>query len=289
MEKIAVMLLLLGVILAPFCRADGLSPPVVLTCPQKISQGDLGLIRIRAGEGETLRVMWQKQPVPLHTGRNTREYVGILSVDLRATPGIYKARVQIADFPEIHVVKIGVLEKDYGIRNLTLPGHMVDLDIRTLERVRKESQTVKALWTGHHSEKRWHGAFLKPLEGPVIGPFGRKSIINKKPRSPHSGVDIRAGKGSPVKATNAGRVVLSAEHFFSGKSVFIDHGGGIQSMYFHLDRIHVEMGESVTKGQVLGLVGSTGRATGPHLHFGIRVNGARVDPMRLIEISRHMD
>ena len=95
-------------------------------------------------------------------------------------------------------------------------------------------------------------------------------------------------KGTPIKAINNGKVALTTEHFFSGQSVVIDHGGGIQSMYFHLEKILVHPGEMVTKGHPIGLVGSSGRATGPHLHWGIRVNGNRINPLRLIELSHQI-
>ena len=127
-----------------------------------------------------------------------------------------------------------------------------------------------------------------PLSGEVVGPFGRRSIINNQPRAPHSGMDLKAARGTPVRATNNGRVVLTADHFFTGHVVVIDHGAGIHSMYFHLEKIMVTQNQMVKKGELIGLVGSTGRATGPHLHWGVRVNGARVDPMALISISRQL-
>ena len=174
------------------------------------------------------------------------------------------------------------------MRRLTLPKKMVDLDSETLKRVRKESGVMKAIWKAAPADPLWRGLFLKPVPGKVVGTFGRRSIINEQPRSPHSGVDLRGKRGTPVKAINHGRVVLTENHFFTGLTVVIDHGGGIQSMYFHLDRIEVDVGRIVKKGEVVGRVGSTGRATGPHLHWGIRVNGARVDPLALTRLSAEL-
>jgi murein DD-endopeptidase MepM/ murein hydrolase activator NlpD len=121
-----------------------------------------------------------------------------------------------------------------------------------------------------------------PLESEIIGPFGRRSVINGKPRSPHTGVDMRGKKGIPVKAINDGRVVFTGDHFFTGNSVIIDHGAGIFSMYFHLDKINVNNNAIIKRGEVLGTVGSTGRSTGPHLHWGVRVNNMRVDRSALL-------
>ena len=148
---------------------------------------------------------------------------------------------------------------------------------------------MRELWKTPPSTPHWSGTFLKPVPGDVRGPFGRKSIINEQPRSPHSGVDLKGEKGTPIKAINNGRVALMGNHFFTGLSVVIDHGGGIQSMYFHLDKITVKKEQMVSKGHIIGLVGSTGRSTGPHLHWGIRNNGARVNPLRLTVLSRELE
>ena len=166
---------------------------------------------------------------------------------------------------------------------------MVDLDSKVLKRVRKESRIMKKLWTAPTSTPHWRGPFQRPIAGDVVGPFGRRSIINNQHRAPHSGVDLKAKRGAPIKAINDGRVVLTSDHFFSGLSVVVDHGGGIQSMYFHMERIQVKKGQMVTKGHVIGLVGSTGRSTGAHLHWGLRINGARVNPLRLTVLSRQLE
>lgn len=121
---------------------------------------------------------------------------------------------------------------------------------------------------------------LAPL--PSGGRFGARRFINGEPRSPHSGADYPAPRGTPVRAVAGGRVVLAEEHFFGGRSVFVHHGDGLVSMYLHLDRILVGEGDPVDRSQPVGAVGSTGRATGPHLHFGLRWHGARVDPELLL-------
>jgi murein DD-endopeptidase MepM/ murein hydrolase activator NlpD len=106
-------------------------------------------------------------------------------------------------------------------------------------------------------------------------------VINGQSRRPHSGEDISAPLGTPVLAINEGTVQLVADHFFSGKSIVVDHGLGLYSMYFHLSSVVVQAGERVAKAQVIGAVGASGRASGPHLHWGVRLNGARVNPLSL--------
>jgi hypothetical protein len=255
----------------------------------RIPQGDLGLIRIRAKENETPYVIWNDKDIHLVQGLDKTDWIGFLAVDLTEEPGLYSGVARIPDSGWERWFQIEVATKDYGTRRLSLPKNMVDPDPETLKRVKIESEKMVALWEAQGSNPVWEGSFLRPVPGKVVGTFGRKSVINDQLRSPHSGVDMRGRKGSPVKAANRGIVSLTGDHFFSGKSIVLDHGGEILSMYFHLDMIQVKTGDMVEKGQIIGLIGATGRATGPHLHFGVRINGARIDPLRLIAVSKELE
>jgi murein DD-endopeptidase MepM/ murein hydrolase activator NlpD len=226
-------------------------------------------------------------PMMANVGRNI--WYNFVGADLSSKPGVYKGRVKIPSAGLEEQFQIEVVPKDYGVRRLTLPKNMVDLDRETLERVEKESLLMDRLWRAGPSEPFWREPFIRPLSGDVIGPFGRRSIINNQPRSPHTGVDFRARRGTPAQAINHGRIVFTGTHYFTGRSVVMDHGAGIQSMYFHLDEILVNEGDMVKRGEVIGLVGATGRATGPHLHWGVRILGARIDPMRLIALSQELE
>lgn len=160
---------------------------------------------------------------------------------------------------------------------------MVHLSKMDLERTRRESAQVGRLW-----DLQTQPRFTLPLAAPLSaavegGNFGARRVFNGEPRSPHSGIDYKVAAGTPVLAVAPGRVALVGDHFFAGKSVFVDHGGALISMVFHLSRVLVEEGQEVTVGQVLGKAGATGRATGPHLHLGFRWHGARVDPALLLD------
>ena len=270
-------------------KSMALDRPEITVSSQSIFQGDVGLLRVRTGNGELPRVRWMNQELFIALAENSKTGFGFFAADLKLKPGSYPLVASTASTGFRKDIDITVLSKDYGVRQLTLPKEMVDLDAVTLERVKREAAVMKEVLGAPPTAPQWKGRFVKPLSGEVVGPFGQASIINGMPRSPHSGVDLKAERGTPVVSINSGRVALTGNYFFSGLFVVVDHGGAVQSMYFHLDKILVQEGEPVAKGQALGLVGATGRATGPHLHFGIRINGARIDPMQFMKVNEAME
>lgn len=146
----------------------------------------------------------------------------------------------------------------------------------TKERTRKTN--ARRVWT----DKQTAANFITPVEGRISSIFGLRRFFNQQARRPHSGLDIAAPEGTPIKAVEAGTVIESGDFFFSGNMVYIDHGQGIISMYAHMHRIDVKVGDPIEKGQIIGTVGETGRVTGPHLHLGIYVNQTLVDPVFLL-------
>ncbi len=144
---------------------------------------------------------------------------------------------------------------------------------------------MEALWAVRGENRRWHGKFLAPVEGRINAFFGVRRILNGERRGRHNGIDIKARQGEKVLCPNDGRVVMVDELFFGGKTVVVDHGQQLFSFYMHLDRVAVRMDQEIRKGDVIGAVGASGRATGPHLHWGVRLNGVRVDPLSLMEAT----
>ncbi|HRQ97379.1 MAG TPA: M23 family metallopeptidase, partial [Candidatus Accumulibacter phosphatis] len=172
-----------------------------------------------------------------------------------------------------------VAAKEYPAQRITLKdSSKVDLSAADLARVEHEMAEIRRL------KRHWRTAddidldFVVPADGRMTGRFGVRRFFNGEARSPHAGFDIAAARGSPVRANAHGIVLASGDYFFNGRTVFVDHGNGLLSMYCHLDRIDVQAGDVLAKGQRLGLVGASGRATGPHLHWGVVLNGALVDP-----------
>ncbi|UCG37844.1 MAG: M23 family metallopeptidase [bacterium] len=172
------------------------------------------------------------------------------------------------------------------VQRLTLPTGMVDFSPPQLEKVRSDNRTLGETLAARTRDRFWGEGFILPLRGRITTRFGTGRILNGKPRSPHSGVDIAGSRGTAVKASNAGQVLMVDEFYLSGRTVVLDHGWGVSTVYAHLDTVSVSEGQFVLRGQSLGTVGSTGRATGPHLHFGAFIRGAKVDPLQLIEVTR---
>lgn len=214
------------------------------------------------------------------------EYLGLVGIDMLDAPGTHELVVEVASPNRSRRLSYNVLvvQERFPVQRLTLPKDKVDLDPKTLVRVRAEQHRVRKVLKAVSDNRFWRGGFIKPLDGDVSGAFGRKRLINGQARSPHSGEDISAPAGTDVLATNNGIVRLTVDHFFSGKGVFLDHGLGLHSMYFHLSEILVKEGQVVKRGQPIGRVGASGRATGPHLHWGVRLNGARVNPYALVDL-----
>jgi len=216
-------------------------------------------------------------------------HAALLGIDLEVKPGAHAWQVGVVEQgrePRSAQGKLLVARRNFPLERLTLPQTMVDLDSETERRAVAEGKRLAILYRTITPERLWRGKFTKPVGTPAAGTgFGARRIINGQARSPHGGIDYSVPRGTPVVAANAGRVALVAEFFFPGRLVVLDHGLGLYTLYFHLDTASVAEGERVERGHTLGSVGATGRATGPHLHFGAQVGTARVDPATLLGLS----
>lgn len=256
-------------------------------------------VSVKQGEALSLKVevnsslpviigRFRDHKIPFFRLASPHKYEALIGVDLAEPPGSYRVTLTDPQGVTLRPVKsyrIKVLPQKFGTQELNLPQETVDLDPATLARVEKEQAEVAALLDKTTEEKLWESGFLVPTEGRIAGAFGRKRILNGQPRAPHNGEDIAAPLGTEVHASNTGRVIMADDLFFSGKSIILDHGWGIFTMYFHLSEMSVHPGEVVKKGQLIGLVGASGRATGPHLHWGLRLAGARVNPFSVARLS----
>jgi len=269
--------------------AHGESDLRVESFPKVARQGDVCLVRTSGPASlKSIHGEFQGERFPIAFDNETGTYEGLIGIDISTSPATYEIKVIATDADNrfySNTLSLRVEKVDFGFQALSLPPDMVDLDAKTLERVNQEARKLEALFQTSRNERLWKNVFIRPVEGEISTGFGLNRIINGQQRSPHTGVDLRAEKGTPVLASNHGVVVLVDELFFTGKSVLLDHGGGLYSMYFHLSEVFVKEGNLIRTGAILGRVGSTGRSTGPHLHWGIRINGARVDPLALLKIG----
>ncbi len=213
-------------------------------------------------------------------------YIGLIGIDMQDEPGTYELSVEVKQGEQAKQLSfnVQVAKEKFAVEHLKLPKDKVDLDEKSTARWKAEQQLVREALAENSRLKLWRSNFVEPVSGKRTGIFGSVRIMNGQARNPHNGEDIGAPMGADVAATNDGIVRITVDHIFSGKGVFVDHGLGFYTMYFHLSEILVKDGDLVTAGQIIGKVGATGRATGPHLHWGVKLNGARVNPYALLDL-----
>jgi Peptidase family M23 len=260
---------------------------VKVTTPSSLRQGDAGVLVV-TGVADARLVEGSVGDRPLIFFPYADGYAALIGVDLAAPAGPATWRVGWVDGagnPRKARGTIKIRPRKFAVQKISLPGAMVDLDAATEQRADRESAQLNTLYGMTSGERLWRGHFTRPVasNGPGEG-FGARRIINGKPRSPHSGIDYAAPTGTAVVAANRGRVALIGDLFFGGRTVVLDHGQGLYTLYMHLDRVQVAEGSLVERGETIGAVGSTGRATGPHLHWGAQLRRARVDPAGLLAL-----
>jgi murein DD-endopeptidase MepM/ murein hydrolase activator NlpD len=213
-------------------------------------------------------------------------WTALVGIDLDATPGAMTATVTADTEGGALVAEhaITVLPKRFPTRRLKVAPAMVQPPAGALPRIRRERARLAEVYSTPAPRALWSGRFVRPVPHRVNSRFGSRSILNGRPSSPHAGADFLSPAGTPVKAPNAGTVRIADHLYFAGNTVIVDHGLGLFSIFAHLSEVRVREGDPVAAGEVVGVVGATGRVTGPHLHWAVRVNGARVDPMSILDV-----
>ena len=222
------------------------------------------------------RAFFRGKPVLVHRGR------AIVGIPIDAQPGSFEVEISGPAGPANHVFE--VTAKAYPEQRITIENQrMVDPLPEDLKRIREEMRRQLEQYDRFSGRRLDIVPFVKPVEGITSSPFGRRRILNGQPRNPHSGLDIAASSGTPIHAPAAGTVVLTGDLYFNGKTVFLDHGQGLITMYCHMSGMDVSEGTELRRGDLIGRVGATGRVTGAHLHWSVSLNGNRVDPVLVME------
>jgi murein DD-endopeptidase MepM/ murein hydrolase activator NlpD len=252
--------------------------------PAEVFQGGVAEIRVHGKKIAKVTLGFEKREI-LFAPFDGESHVALFGVDLEEKREVLSLLVTAwaADGePAEASIRIPVKIKDFPQESIKTPGKFDALSKRDLQRIEREEAKLSRLWKTWTPWRARQGRFIPPVPGGITSAFGFRRIVNGIPRSPHTGVDLRAALGDKVIAANDGQVVLRDELFFAGKSLVIDHGGGLYTQYYHLSEFRVPERGVVRQGDVIGLAGMTGRVTGPHLHWGARLNGARVDPFELL-------
>jgi len=254
-----------------------------------VAPGEVVLVDVHAPLAlHDVQAKWMSQVILFYEVQ-PKAWRALVPIDVAASAGRQVLTVQ-AKAPDNRAIEqaypIVVAPRTFPARRITVDSKFVDPPSDELERIERERKTVEGIFARPTRERYWSQPFVVPVPGTATSSFGRRSIINGAPRAPHTGTDFQAATGTPVVAPNRGRIALAADQYFPGNTIIIDHGLGVYSYLAHLSKFTVEEGAMVERGQRIALSGATGRVTGPHLHWTMRMGSARVDPLSVIALIK---
>jgi murein DD-endopeptidase MepM/ murein hydrolase activator NlpD len=278
---------------APFASAQDAPSTLVVSAPYpadgRLHPGEVALVVVKSSRPvNRLEAEAFDREVPFWPIGDSREWRALLGVGLDVRPGQHEVVVRVSDEAQsttTHRLPLTVVTKAFETRRLSLPDRFVNPPASLGDRIAREARLLADTFKDLRAERLWRGAFEAPVAGRPTSSFGRLTILNGKPGSRHQGADFRAAEGTPVKAPNSGLVVLADDLYYSGNTVVVDHGYGLFSLLAHLSTIAVTVGSPVARGDLLGESGATGRVTGPHLHWAVRIGPFSVDPLSLVSAS----
>jgi murein DD-endopeptidase MepM/ murein hydrolase activator NlpD len=263
-------------------RAQGHRPFQVSFAPSTPHPGDVVRVDVEGADtGDKITATVLGQDIEFHFDPQQRKHRALVGIDLDTKPDAYRLHIHRNGTPETPASTLRVLPKEFAVRRLSVPGNFVEPPSDALEQIKRDSAMLAEAYA-RVSARKWTDAFILPVDGKPTSNFGTRSYYNGQRRSPHAGVDFVGKTGTPIRAANRGEIVVAAPMYFTGNTVVVDYGERLFSVFAHLSEIHVKTGDTVEPATVVGLVGATGRVTGPHLHWSVRLNGARVDPLSLV-------
>ncbi len=284
-----------GLVLAPSSPDAATAPLTIATSDRSLQPGELIVVQIdEADQGAAahadgtnltdVRVAVFGKTVTAFADRGA--WTALVGIDLEQHPGRYMLTASARrGSTEVEASQpLVVVPKRFATRTLTVSPEFVNPPPDAAARITADADRLKDVYAHSADAPLWRRPFVRPVPQNTNSRFGQRSRFNGELRSPHAGTDFMSPAGTPVQAPNAGRVVVARDLYFTGNTVVIDHGLGVFSMLAHLSRLDVQEGQQVNGGDLVGLVGATGRVTGPHLHWALRVAGARVDPMSALAL-----
>ncbi len=286
MKRTTAAAMLLAAALTPLravVRLEAPSGAAVEITARSLRPGEMLLASFRPSvEGEEAKVVFLNREYAFVPAGSSGIRIVLIGVDFLTPPGSHKieavfhdpsrGRTAVQKFIRLH-------ERTFSRKNIVIDERLVVAPPELEERLERERRISAEVYRSFLPEWLGSGDFIPPLDEEPAPNFGEHRLYNGTPRSRHTGVDISAAAGTPIRASNAGRVALAMDLYYSGKTVIIDHGLNIFSVYCHCSRLDVVEGQTVRRGEIIAAVGSTGRSTGPHLHWSVRARGARVDPL----------
>ena len=279
-----VLLLVVGACLvtSPPAEARREAEPAISLRARSYRPGEVVVVSVTVPpEADAVEVRVFDRDVPAHRLR-AGDWRALVGIDLDVVPGTYEITARSAG--GVGTRPLQVTARNFTVRKLTVNPDFVNPPPELQKRIEQEAQLLNGVYGAATRDPLWAQPFRRPVPHQANSRFGTRSIFNGELRSPHGGTDFLSPSGTPVHAPNDGRVAVARDLYFAGGSVLIDHGAGVFSQLAHLSRIDVREGETVRAGQVVGLVGATGRVTGAHLHWAVRVAGARVDALSLLAV-----
>lgn len=281
----ALVLALLWCALPDAVPAAAVAPDLRLEAPRRVARGDAFVVTARsAAPAEHIAFHWKGRKLSVPARREDGAWVAeiLLAVPLEggeksrtleaAAPGGGQARMAIS-----------LYDRNRPEQKLSVDRKYVEPPKKVLDRIRRDREKVGAVLASFAPDRRWNLPLLRPVDGGVSSLFGLKRVFNGKPRGWHRGLDLRSPQGTPIRACADGVVALAEDLYYAGNAVYLDHGLGVITAYMHMSEIRVRPGDVVRRGQTLGLVGATGRVTGPHLHLSLFAQGVSADIQPLLE------
>jgi murein DD-endopeptidase MepM/ murein hydrolase activator NlpD len=270
------------------------APPASLTVRHQaaaVHPGEVSALVVSAGPG-VIAVEGTAFGRPVRfwpVGAN--RWHALLGTALDTAPGRYEVEVlgtEAGGTTVTAATDVTVAPKSYETRRLRVAQRFVDPPADEIERIQSDARLLASVFAESSPERLWSGPFVTPVPGRATSSFGRLTVLNGQPNGRHQGADFRAAAGTAIAAPNGGRVVLAADLYFAGSTVVLDHGLGLFSLFAHLSRTDVTPGQRVARGDRIGAAGATGRVTGPHVHWAVRMNALSVDPLSLMAVVKDL-